>query len=160
MSAPVIHLEDYYLEKVLIERTHSPEEASTDSVTLSFDFDYIVQRNADDPHQFALTFIVRDNAKAKTPHPQVYKFDLRLIGFFRFDDDVEEEKMQWLIRFNGGAILYGILRGMVTNMTAAFPEGPIRMPTIMMDEVVKKVEGLKEKPAKKKATRKRSKVSN
>jgi preprotein translocase subunit SecB len=160
MSAPVIHLEDYYLEKVLIERTRSEKEASIDTVTASFDFDYNVQRNADDSHQFALTFIVRDNAKAKTPAPQVYKFDLRLIGFFRFDDNVEEEKMQWLIRFNGGAILYGILRGMVTNMTAAFPEGPIRMPTIMMDEVVRKVEGLKGKPAKKKPVRKHPKVSN
>jgi preprotein translocase subunit SecB len=160
MSAPIIHLEDYYLEKVLIERTRSEEEALVDAVTASFDFDYIVQRNADNSHQFALTFIVRDNAKAKTSHPQVYKFDLRLIGFFRFEENVEEEKMQWLIRYNGGTILYGILRGMITNMTAAFPEGPIRMPTIMMDEVVKKVEGLKGKPAKKKPVMKRPKGSN
>ena len=152
MSAPVIHLQHYYFEKVLIEHTHRPENASANTITLSFEFDYEVRRNADNPHEFALTFIVRDNSKVKTLHPQVYKLDLRLIGFFRFDENVEEKKMQWLIRHNGGTILYGILRGMVTNMTAAFPFGPIHMPTIMMDEIVKKVEGRNEKSVKKKGS--------
>ena len=62
--------------------------------------------------------------------------------------------MQYLIRYNGCAILYGILRGMLATMTGTFPEGAIRMPTIMVDEIVKKVEGKNVKPIAKKATKK------
>lgn len=154
MSAPVIHLEEYFLEKVLIERIHSKEEAAADAITIAFNHDYKIQRNADDPREFALTFIVRDNPATKTPKPQAYKLDLRIIGFFRFDEGVEEKQMQYLIRYNGCAILYGILRGMLATMTGAFPEGTIRMPTIMIDEIVDKVEGRNAKPVAKKATKK------
>jgi preprotein translocase subunit SecB len=157
MSHPVIHLESYYLEKVLIERRHPKEEEESDQITLSFQHSYRVKRHHEDPRLFLLSFFVQDDPKAKTPHPQVYTLDIEILGIFRFDDDVEEEKMQWLIRYNGGAILYGILRGMVTNMTAAFPEGPVRIPTIMMDDVVKKVEGLNDKAPKKKAAKKAAK---
>jgi preprotein translocase subunit SecB len=158
MSAPVIHLEEYYLEKVLIERIHSKEEAAADAITIAFDHDYEIKRNDNDPREFSLTFIVRDNPAMKTPNPQAYKLDLRIIGFFRFDEGIEEKQMQYLIRYNGCAILYGILRGMLATMTGAFPEGAIRMPTIMVDEIVKKVEAQNTpKALKKKATKKAAK---
>jgi preprotein translocase subunit SecB len=158
MSAPVIHLEEYYLEKVLIERIHWKEDTAVDTITIAYDHDYKVQRNADNPNVFALTFIVRDNPATKTPTPQAYKLDLRIIGFFRFNEGIEEKQMQYLIRYNGCAILYGILRGMLATMTGAFPEGAIRMPTIMVDEIVKKVEAQNApKAPKKKATKKAAK---
>lgn len=158
MSQPVIHLEEYFLEKVLVERIHSKAEATSDAISISFDYDYEIKRNANNPHEFSLTFIVRDDPTTKTPSPQAYKLDLRIIGFFRFDEGTEEKQMQYLIRFNGCAILYGILRGMLATMTGTFPEGAIRMPTIMVDEIVKKVEAknLPPKP-KKKATKKTTK---
>ena len=157
MSAPVIHLEDYYLEKVLIERTRPKEEAASDAIAITFDHDYEIKRNANDPREFSLTFIVRDNPAVKTANPQAYKLDLRIIGFFRFDEGIEEKQMQYLIRYNGCAILYGILRGMLATMTGAFPEGAIRMPTIMVDEIVKKVEKNNVKPTTKKAVKKKAK---
>ena len=133
---------------------HSEEEAKADSISIAFDYDYTVRRNANNSREFSLTFIVRDDPAAQTAHPQAYKLDLRINGFFRFDEGVEEDKMQWLIRYNGGAILFGILRGMMTSLTAAFPEGPIRMPTMMMDEVVRKVEGIPDQPPLKKIAKK------
>jgi len=150
MSQPVIHLEEYYLEKILVERTRQ----ATDEITITFDHDYKIKRNADNPHEFALTFIVRDNPALKTPHPQVYTLDLRITGFFRFNKGADEDQMQYLIRFNGCTILYGILRGMLATITGTFPEGAIRMPTIMIDEIVKKVEGLSDRPQTRKTAKK------
>lgn len=154
MNAPVIHLEEYFLKKVLIERIYSKEDAAAGEIAIAFDHDYKIQRNADNPLEFLLAFTVRDNPAKKTRNPQAYKLDLRIVGFFRFDEGVEEKQMQYLIRYNGCAILYGILRGMLATMTGTFPEGAIRMPTIMVDEIVKKVEGKNVKPIAKKATKK------
>ncbi|MEX2381721.1 MAG: hypothetical protein WD490_05010 [Opitutales bacterium] len=84
--------------------------------------------------------MVQDDPKAKTPYPQFYKLDFRIQGVFRFDEGLEEQKMQYLVRVNGGTILYGILRGMLATMTGAFPEGRINLPTIMMQDVVRRVE--------------------
>ena len=78
MSQPVIHLEEYYLEKILVERTRQ----ATDEITITFDHDYKIKRNADNPHEFALTFIVRNDPE---PHTKVYKSDLSITGFFRYN---------------------------------------------------------------------------
>lgn len=138
MSHPIIHLEEYYLEKVLIERKDS--DPPGDHLSIAYDFDYSVQRSARNPQLFLLTFIVRDDPEAKTPHPQIYNLDFRIQGIFRFDEGLEEQKMQYLVRVNGGTILYGILRGMLATMTGAFPEGRLNLPTLMMADVVRKVE--------------------
>lgn len=138
MNQPAIHLEEYYLEKVLIERREP--EVLGDQIIVAFDFDYRVQRNANDPNLFLLTFIVRDDPKAKAPFPQIYKLDLRIQGIFRFNEGVEDADMQYLIRVNGGTILYGILRGMLTTIMGAFPEGRINLPTVMMEDVVRRIE--------------------
>ncbi len=160
MSEPIIHLEEYFLEKLLVERR--PPNASDieyGQVSISFDFDYQIKRNPDDSSFFMLTFIVRDDPSVKTACPQAYNIDLRIIGVFRFNEDVEEDQMQYLIRFNGCTILYGILRGILSTITGTFPEGAIKLPTIMIDEVVKKIEERIQKENTNKLKRPKKKVA-
>jgi len=155
MNQLVIHLEEYFLEKVLVERIRTNETTAPEAISICFDYDYEIKRNPNDPYEFVLTFIVRDDPKIKTENPQVYKLDLQIIGLFRFDEGTDEKQMQYLIRYNGCTILYGILRGMLATITGTFPEGAIRMPTIMVDEIVNKVEAENKATApKKKAAKK------
>lgn len=72
--------------------------------------------------------------------PDIYKVDFQILGFFAFPKDTVEDNMQYLIRVNGCTILYGILRGIVANVTGTFPEGPLPLPTVMMHDVVNSVE--------------------
>jgi hypothetical protein len=48
--------------------------------------------------------------------------------------------MQYLIRVNGGTILYGILRGEIAAFTGSFPGGKFNLPTVNMMEIVKDCE--------------------
>lgn len=159
MNHPVIHLEEYYLEKILIERHE--RDVPGDEISLAFAFDYQLQRNTNDPSLFRLTFIVRDDPERETPCPQIYKLDLRIQGVFRFNEGLEDAKMQYLIRVNGGTILYGILRGMLATMMGAFPEGRINLPTVMMEDIVRRVEERRtpKAPVRKAAASKRSKAA-
>jgi len=155
MKDPVIHLEKYFLEKVLIQRRD--EDNEEEYVSISFDFDYEIKRNQEKPNLFMLTFIVRDDPHESTTVPQAYDLDLRIVGLFRFHEDVEEKDMQYLIRYNGCTILYGILRGMLTTISGSFPEGPINLPTVMIESVIQNVEARRQtNRAKKKTTKKRT----
>ena len=53
---------------------------------------------------------------------------------------MDEEQMQALIRINGSAILYGILRGEIAVFTGSFPGGKFVLPAVYMQDVVKDVE--------------------
>jgi hypothetical protein len=68
------------------------------------------------------------------------RLDFRMLGFFWFPPEVPDDRIPYLIRVNGCTILYGILRGVVASLTGMFPEGPLALPTIMMQEVVRDIE--------------------
>jgi hypothetical protein len=51
--------------------------------------------------------------------------------------------MNTLVRVNGVSILYGILRGIIANATGMFPNGKFLLPTVMPQDIVKKIEAEK-----------------
>lgn len=135
MSAPVCHLEEFFMTRVNVA-WHEPSQP--DSVDIDFLFDYDVARHTTEKNRFRLAF--RLGAKSKTPTPVDYALDCEIVGFFRFPDDTSEESMQRLIRFNGCTILYGILRGQLANITGSFPRQKLILPTVMMEDVVNDIE--------------------
>ena len=70
MNQLVIHLEEYFLEKVLVERIRTNKTTAPEAISFCFDYDYEIKRNPNDPYEFVLTFIVRDDPKIKTENPQ------------------------------------------------------------------------------------------
>lgn len=115
-------------------------------------FDYEVLRRNDAPTIFALK--LEYGLKPKSGKAG-YAIEAEIVGFFEFAESTEEDKMQYLIRVNGGTILYGILRGEVAAFTGSFPGGKFVMPSVYMQEVVAQVEADKKaERAKTKATTK------
>jgi preprotein translocase subunit SecB len=161
MSQPVCHLEEFYLTRVNVTWVEPPAEVN--ELDLNLAFDYSVFRHKEDPLRYRLT--LRLSSVPQAPDPMGYQMDCEISGFFRFPEDSTEPKREYLIRVNGCTILYGILRGQFAGITGSFPNRPLLLPTVMMEDVVKEIEAkraasIAEKAPKntaKKATKKSSK---
>ncbi len=63
---------------------------------------------------------------AQAQHNGLIEFE----GIFDVHPDFPEDKVEELVRMNGGAILYSAVRELVLNLTARSKYGPFEMPTI------------------------------
>ena len=143
MSEPVCQLDDFHFTRLAVQ-WHSPKESGKFEVNYSFD--YSIGQHNTEKNRYRLAF--RVGAKSDTPEPVGYHLNSEIVGFFRFPDGTEQNKMDFLIRFNGCTILYGILRGQVASLTGSFPQKKLVLPTFMMKEIVEGVEHQKAANAK------------
>lgn len=158
MSQPVCHLEEFYLTRVNVAWVEPPVEVN--ELDLNLAFDYSVFRHKNDALRYRLTLHL--SSVPQSPDPMGYQMDCEISGFFRFPEDSTESKRDYLIRVNGCTILYGILRGQFAGITGSFPNRPLLLPTVMMEDVVKEIEnkraastaGKAQKKPAKKATKK------
>ena len=88
-------------------------------------------------------------AAGKALHTGEIEFE----GIFAVHPKYPEDKIENLVRMNGGAILYGAVRELVLTLTARSKHGPFEMPTIDARMFLKP-------PAKKAATKSVKRANN
>ena len=66
----------------------------------------------------------------KMPEPANFSAEVEFEGLFDVRPDFPEDKVNDLVRMNGGAILYGAARELLLNLTARSNHGPFELPTI------------------------------
>ncbi len=153
----ILQLKDFILTRLHVdwqapekpaERVEKPEE--------DLFIDYQVLRNAEAQRSLALEFRVKLTLMGKDTGG--YSIESEIVGFFDFPKSMSEDEMQYLIRVNGGAILYGILRGQIAQATGSFPDGKYLLPAIYMPDVFKQVEATHAKVREKAAARNKASV--
>ena len=77
---------------------------------------YDVAQNAEAPDHYRLTFRVKVQEKDVDGRDTGYYVEAHIVGYFSFPASVSEEDREYLIRVNGGTILYGILRGHIASL--------------------------------------------
>lgn len=141
----ILQLKDFLITRLHVDwksptQPAKNEESFRDNLTV----DYDVLRNPETQHLFALEFRVR--VAPKNRDGAGYSIEAEIVGFFDFPETMEEEKIQYLVRVNGGTILYGILRGQIALITGSFAGGKYTLPTVFMTDVVKQVEATRARP--------------
>lgn len=146
MSEPVCQLDDFHFTRLAVQ-WNDPSESG--EIEINYSFDYSIGQHNTEKNRYRLAF--RVGAKSDTPEPVGYHLDSEIVGFFRFPEATEQDRMDFLIRLNGCTILYGILRGQIANLTGVFPHRKLVLPTFMMKEVIDGIEKAKtdELPVKK-----------
>lgn len=141
-----LQLEEFFIARLHVDwRFGSPETEGVPQLRSNLGFDYDVLSNADDPLLHALELKVIVEPEPDHAEGMGYAIEAHIIGFFRFEEGTPEEEMQYLVRVNGGTILYGILRGQLAAFTGSFPNGKYMLPSVYMQDVVKDVEERKKR---------------
>jgi hypothetical protein len=104
------------------------------------EFTFNVARNNQNPCLYKLDIIVDVGPPFKKGVPVSPKVHVVASGIFSFPEDMDENKRQWLLRYNGGMILYGVLRGQISIISSAFPTGVLVLPSFDMKEAIMKIE--------------------
>lgn len=130
-----IHLDKFFLTKTFLKLFNFEKSP----IPTSCDFDYEVLQHRDEPLRYALALRVF-NEKIKDSEHSYFEFDFEIRGYFTFNPKMTTEQRNISIRVNGATILYGILRGQIAMMTGCYPRGALTLPTVMMEDVVSKVE--------------------
>lgn len=110
------------------------------------------------PYRVSLTVSVEPALEKPALDPYAIKF--KIIGFFTLSGNPSNEEKDRMLNLNGGAMLYGILRGFVAQTTGSATFGKYIMPAINFVEIYEKSDrqrALKNEPElkKKSSTRKR-----
>ncbi len=141
---PVCELEDFFVNQLRVDWLKPDPDRTEESA--SFGFEYDLSWHKDNPHRIRMVmqFVLGPN-KENEQAPCPYGINTEIEGFFKFSEDIEDEKMGYLCRVNSLTILYGILRGEIANVTGSFRGGKFILPTVMMQDIVKDIEERKAK---------------
>ena len=141
MKSSPLYLDEFFLTKLNIKHVGSfekSEEITEQKYIVKVNYD--VARNVNKKNMFRLDFrIIIKPPKSSSG----ISIDSEMLGFFSFPPKTPEEDMQYLIRINGCAILYSLLRGQVAMVTGTFPNGKVNIPTVVMQDMIKKKRRIK-----------------
>jgi len=59
-----------------------------------------------------------------------YIGEISVVGIFSLDTEFPAEKAEEMVHLNGGALLYGMARELLSNLTSRGIHGPILLPTL------------------------------
>ena len=116
-----IQVRRHWLRKVTFEplETQPPEEAYEARISIKHE-------KLNDDWSVWLKVAFGGKAAGKALHSGEIEFE----GIFVVHPEYPEDKIEDLVRMNGGAILYGAVREFVLTLTARSKHGPFEMPTI------------------------------
>lgn len=159
----ILQLEDYFLTRLHVDFSFPKDsEAHVEEISLNFDYDSLT--HSDDPLRRLLVLRVRFGELTKDGEQVARQFDCEINGRFRIPEDIPEQKREGLVCVNGLSILYSTLRGIIGSLSGSFPASRLCLPTILPQEVVKRIqenkfaEKKKAVKPKKKAAKKEAKV--
>ena len=136
-TKPVCEMLSYNLTHILADWA-MPNEGDPSSCAVNIGYD--VAQNAEAPDHYRLTFRVKVQEKDVDGRDTGYYVEAHIVGYFSFPASVSEDDREYLIRVNGGTILYGTLRGHIASLTGLYPAGPLMLPTVMMHDIVMDIE--------------------
>jgi len=116
-----IQVRRHWLRKVSFEPLEAPPENQAYAAQIS-----IRHEKLNDGWSVWLKVAFGGQASGKALHNGEIEFE----GIFAVHPKYPDDKIEDLVRMNGGAILYGAVRELVLNLTARSKHGPFEMPTI------------------------------
>lgn len=132
----LLNMTEYFIDELFVasNRDYSPAETRVGTIDVDFD----IRRNAENPLDFMLSMSIELNKSEESFQVGDYRVILKLTGFFRFNDGVDENAINGMISQNGLSILYGVARGVVSQATATSWHGKVILPSINFIELIKK----------------------
>ena len=138
MRASVIQLKQVVFQRVLVDAV-VPPDGSAPVEAAGFDFNGVQFRVAldaqpatgeggDESQAFVVALEMSIEVGEEKPAPP-YEIDVSALGIVEVSDVIEEAKCRDLALVNGGSLVYGAIRELVTTITGRCIAGPLVLPT-------------------------------
>ena len=132
------------------------QETDSKQLTINLDFAKNPEKN-----EFLVTLGINLTPEGDPSHFRFQKLNVFCQGLFSLPDDTAEDLVRQLVPLNCWAILHGILRGIVAQVTGVTDKGIFLLPTVNFVEEFKRLieesaTEIKSQNGRKKRTRKKS----
>jgi preprotein translocase subunit SecB len=128
-----LRLDAYRIDRLLVEANLQFDRRDEFTGTIDVNPEHLRHTDQQDVHQLMLT--VAFGLAADEPAGTPYSGEVVGRAFFRLvGEDLAEAEKASLIIVNGSAILYGLLRAQVAQVTALSHHGPFLLPPINLVE--------------------------
>lgn len=138
---PIINLVKFNLDECSVKWLG--ENIAFNDIDYRYSMDYHVWANDDNERLFKLQLMLK--IEPVEDISRGYVIDCKITGIFVFPEETDRAKRPLILRMNGTAILFGVLRGQIASLTGMFEGGVLSLPTINMKDAVNKIEEEKSK---------------
>jgi preprotein translocase subunit SecB len=141
----LLSLEEYFVEEAVVRANPDYKGQGDELGPGQVKVDLAIRRKGLG-RDFMISMKLELNKGKKAFSISPYYVFLDITGYFTFQENTAPNTMDKMIAFNGPAILYGVARGVVAQVTGNGRHGKYVLPTINFVELLKKQTG-KEQPA-------------
>jgi preprotein translocase subunit SecB len=149
----LLNIDEYFVEEVRVRTNPDYVESGREQRAGQIKVALSIKKKGAEP-EFMISMKLEVNKAKRAFEVSPYHVFLDIAGYFSFQEGTDQDTMDKMIGFNGPAVLYGVARGIVSQMTANCRHGKFVLPTVNFVELLKKQSD--EKRQKKKPARKRS----
>lgn len=130
-----LNINEYFVDNVIVQTNNKFKR--TDTGTCRINVDYHIKRNNDNPLDFMISMLIELNKNDDDFDLAEYRILLNLTGFYSFTEGAEEPTINNMIAPSGLSILYGVARGVVSQLTGNCRYGKFILPTLNFMEIIK-----------------------
>lgn len=124
---PPLRLEFFELERVELQENPRAQNAN---IVVDLDFQ-LIRSKAEEKFGIKLFLVLNKNQK----NPKI-KGELECISFFGFEDEMDESQKANFIKYQGFAMSYSLLRGVVFQKASSLPSTHRLLPTLNLKSIV------------------------
>jgi len=126
-----LNINKYFIEELTIKK--NPKFSKENSVEGEIFVDFDIYKNSNNPLVYKIPMIISVRAYPNSP----YGIDTRIIGIFSYQEGTNRAYIEKTINLNAPSILYGIIRGVICEITANFENGKFILPAVNFIEILK-----------------------
>ena len=132
-----LQLKDYRLIKLSLDANEdfNPEDGKEGAYEVVCGYKTF---KAENKPSFWVVLDISVKAKKQKRYCAVKKVTLKIGGVFDFPEDTSEEKIDDMVPYNCIAILYGISRGIVADLTGNIQGGKFILPVVSLADMINK----------------------
>ena len=148
----IIELKSFNI--ISLKMDQNPFEPSKSNDDSLIQVSYELKSKSDEPSRFMM--ILKITGFINQPSNLELGYHIEAAAEFIVPSNIPDSQKGFAVAFNGGSILYGLIRGQISVISANFPSGRVMLPTLNWKDVVDKVESSR----KRKYEEAKSKVSS
>lgn len=130
----LLELDQYFVDEFTLQANH--EFSGPEEYEIDWDIDFNIGRSSDGKPKFEVKLIIDVNQKEEFFRNSPYRLKLVITGYFHFPEDTDEDQIKKMIAPNGLAILYGVARNTVSQLTGVARFGRFLLPSINLMTVI------------------------
>lgn len=145
-----LEIQNYFIEEISLKTNKGFDRSKTLQAEVAVSCE--IQQRKDDNFRYRIGMEIKVDVSPGAQNVP-YNIHLIIVGFFHFDNTIDQETIDRMLVNNGTSIVYGLARGIVAQVSANGPNGKFILPIMNLIPAIEQAKKDKTKDSKKKPSK-------